>query len=303
MPFFSIVLPTYNSGLFIDETLSSLLNQEFMDYEIIIVDDGSSDDTLNRLDNYADRIRVFAQENKGAPSARNFGINKACGKYIVSFDHDDILLPHALKVYRDVIEYFNFPPIVISKLKWFSKINELQKITLDYENIYCTKFESFFKKNTSLTFMNSNMIIEKDVLLKVSGYPSMSYAYDDYRLIFRLGNKSPMIAINYPVTVGYRKYASSWSRNTDYLTNGIISLIKDERTNSLPGGKEYKFDRRGLIASNVLSTCTYYLGVKSIYSIIQIMLYLRSMIFAGFARKMISIFYKSETFVIRHILK
>jgi glycosyltransferase involved in cell wall biosynthesis len=93
------VIPTWNGGKFVSETIHSLVKQDFpySQYEIIVVDDGSTDDTLKRLDSFSNRIRIFQQQNLGAASARNKGMQHARGEYIVCFDHDDILFPYALR--------------------------------------------------------------------------------------------------------------------------------------------------------------------------------------------------------------
>ena len=294
MYLFSIVLPTYNSSRFIDETVSSLLAQECGDYEIVIVDDGSADDTFDRLKKYKDRIRVYRQENKGSAAARNRGILNASGEYIASFDHDDILFPHALEIYSEVIKFFNHPPIIVAKIRFFQQTKDLVPGSWDGNSINCARFECFFKKNESFATFNSALIIRKDVLAGIHGYPLNSFGMDDSRMLFRIGNESPAIAIKYPVTVGYRQHDSNWSHNVDYLTNGIVAFIEDERRNRYPGGKKLKFDRRGLIGTNVLSMFKYYLGFRNLDRIIRIILHLRTMIFIGIIRKLASYGYKSE---------
>jgi len=96
-PAVSVIIPTYNVEGYIRETLESVLNQEFKDYEVIAVDDGSTDDTVRILKQYAGRIRIVRQRNSGGPARpRNAGIAEARGRYIVIFDSDDLMLPHKL---------------------------------------------------------------------------------------------------------------------------------------------------------------------------------------------------------------
>ncbi len=92
----SVIIPTFNSANYISETIGSILNQTFQDYEIIIVDDGSTDNTKQVLDNYASKIRYFFQINKGPSAARNKGIKEAGGEYIVFLDADDVWLKNYL---------------------------------------------------------------------------------------------------------------------------------------------------------------------------------------------------------------
>lgn len=94
MPFFSIVLPVYNSESTLGRALDSVLTQDCSDCEIIIVNDGSSDGTVSAALDYAAkdaRVRLYTIENSGPASARNYGMDKACGQYLLFLDGDDLL--------------------------------------------------------------------------------------------------------------------------------------------------------------------------------------------------------------------
>ncbi len=93
----SVVMPTYNRRNYIRESLDSVLAQDFSDYEVIVVDDGSTDGTEEEVRPYEGRIRYIRQENRGAGAARNVGIRKARGKYIAFMDSDDLSRPYHLK--------------------------------------------------------------------------------------------------------------------------------------------------------------------------------------------------------------
>ena len=103
----SVVFPAYNAVDYMDEAMNSIINQSFKDLEIICIDDGSTDNTLEVLQSYAskdDRIQVYHQENKGAGGALIAGISKAKGKYIYMMDADDILDLNALEELYDIME-------------------------------------------------------------------------------------------------------------------------------------------------------------------------------------------------------
>ena len=92
LPLISIVIPVYNTGLTLDDTIRSVFKQTYKNIEIIAVNDGSTDDlTLKSLNKYRDRIKIIHQKNKGLPGARNTGINAAKGEYIVCLDSDDCI--------------------------------------------------------------------------------------------------------------------------------------------------------------------------------------------------------------------
>jgi glycosyltransferase involved in cell wall biosynthesis len=105
----SIIIPFYNQGNYIEETLLSVLSSTFQNFEIIIIDDGSNDDNRNKLlqitqkinDN---RIQIFHQHNSGPSSARNFALKKSKGDYLVFVDGDDCILSNSLQFMLDNIK-------------------------------------------------------------------------------------------------------------------------------------------------------------------------------------------------------
>lgn len=106
-PFFSILVPVYNVKEYLDECLESLTKQSFPDYEVVLVDDGSTDGSGELCDAWAERfsglIQVIHQENRGLIMARAAGFRAARGKYFVNVDSDDALHPDALRILHEVI--------------------------------------------------------------------------------------------------------------------------------------------------------------------------------------------------------
>src|SRR2546426_4397762 len=93
MPLVSVIIPTYNRGGIICETIESVLQQTYENVEVVVIDDGSSDDTQDKLKQYADRLRVAYQQNSGPAAARNRGIEISRGGIVAFQDSDDILIP------------------------------------------------------------------------------------------------------------------------------------------------------------------------------------------------------------------
>ena len=86
----TVVIPVYNGGRYLRESIDSVLAQTFHDYEIVCVDDGSTDDSPVLLQEYGARLRVVRQENSGQSAARNVGVKLARGEYIALLDQDDV---------------------------------------------------------------------------------------------------------------------------------------------------------------------------------------------------------------------
>lgn len=103
-PFVSVIIPTFNGARFINETIESALAQTYDNYEVIVIDDGSTDDTVARVERFGNRIRFLQKDNGGPASARNYGIERAHGSLIALLDHDDLWLPERLALQVDFLE-------------------------------------------------------------------------------------------------------------------------------------------------------------------------------------------------------
>ena len=107
MPLFSIIIPLYNKEHTITNSIGSVLDQSFQDFEIIIVDDGSTDSSADKVRAFADpRIKLFSQQNAGPSAARNHGIREATGEWVVFLDADDTLSSQALMVFSEGINHY-----------------------------------------------------------------------------------------------------------------------------------------------------------------------------------------------------
>ena len=109
-PEVSVILPTYNRAWILKEAIDSVLAQDFKDFELIVVDDGSTDDTGQILDSYDQDLMVLHQSNRGVSAARNRGIDAAAGRLIAFLDSDDLWLPRKLTTQ---VNFFNSNPAAV----------------------------------------------------------------------------------------------------------------------------------------------------------------------------------------------
>lgn len=155
----SVIIPCYNQEEFIGETLDSVLAQTFSDYEIIIVNDGSADNSPKIIngyrDNYPDKIKIVNQENCGLPAARNAGIREAQGEYIFPLDGDDKISSDCLQSLYDAIQTKR-ADVVFSKVVLFGQLSGLfiLKNPTKYNMVYsnCVVCSSLYKKEDWLRF-------------------------------------------------------------------------------------------------------------------------------------------------------
>lgn len=121
-PFFSVVIPAWNRAHIIGRTIESCLGQDFGDFEIVVVDDGSTDATRDAVARYPDpRIRYVRQENAGASAARNRGAIEARGRYLAFLDSDDEFLSGKLSAFRNAIGDVPDPRVVWYSPLWFQR--------------------------------------------------------------------------------------------------------------------------------------------------------------------------------------
>ena len=135
---FSIIIPTYNRANFILTTIQSVLAQTYANFEVIVVDDGSTDNTESVIKKITDkRVTYYKKENEERAAARNYGISLAKGSYITFLDSDDILLPHYFQEARTLIERENNPEWFHLKYKITNASNKIiwQSSSTNDENL------------------------------------------------------------------------------------------------------------------------------------------------------------------------
>lgn len=120
MPAVSVIIPTYNRANLIAQAIDSVLAQTFTDFEIIVVDDGSTDDTATVVRRYGDRVRYILTTNGGTGHARNVGMQRAFGRYFIFLDSDDMFYPYALDVETRLLERFPEVSVVCAEVTGFN---------------------------------------------------------------------------------------------------------------------------------------------------------------------------------------
>ena len=127
----SVVIPLYNKEPIIEKTLKSVLSQDYSDFEVVVVDDGSTDNSVAIVESIGDpRIRLIKQENGGPSKARNTGVKNAKGEWILFLDADDELLPGALRMFYDAIN--SHPEFNFIDFSWYTD-NGQHRIIADNE--------------------------------------------------------------------------------------------------------------------------------------------------------------------------
>ena len=196
-PLVSVIIPTFNRGWILKEAIDSVLDQEFDDYELIIVDDGSTDDTREILDSYGEDIIVLRQSNKGVSAARNRGITEATGQLIAFLDSDDFWLPEKLS--RQV-DFFNTNPAVM--------VNQTEEIWIrngvrvNSKKRHQKPSGMIFERSLDLCLVSPSAVMIRKVLFKSVGvFDENLPACEDYDLWLRISCRYPIHLIDDPLII------------------------------------------------------------------------------------------------------
>lgn len=183
----SVIIPTYNRAKLLPQAIESVLNQTFQDFELIIVDDGSTDNTEEIVKNFQEkdkRIKYLKhQKNKGPSATRNTGIKNSQGKYIAFLDADDIWLPQKIEIQLNKIKETNVNVIFSNWYIWNPKNNT--KIKAFDSNPIDAKQKNLISSLVKKNFGNSSAILANNSLFKKNLFDENLRYSEDYDLWFK----------------------------------------------------------------------------------------------------------------------
>ena len=250
MAFFSIIIPLYNKKEHIKNTLESVLKQSFKDFEVIIVDDGSTDGSVEVVKQISDsRMFIYSQKNSGASKARNFGIEQAKSKYVVLIDADDFWKPNHLE------EHFNsinkFPKASLFSNAYELKLTEKHSIKAIYNIEKQNKphiIVDYFEASTIHPIgMTSSIAFNINDFYDIGGYNPEYTSGQDLDLLIRFGlNKT--IVFNPTITCCYDKTVtgSLSKENHQESKRNLFNSFKDEESTNATLKKYLNLNRYSL---------------------------------------------------------
>jgi glycosyltransferase involved in cell wall biosynthesis len=203
---FSVVIPLYNKAHIIDRTVASVLTQTLRDFELIIVNDGSTDDSLEIIGKYVNdsRIRIVNQENKGVSAARNKGVFEATFNYVAFLDGDDEWLPNYLAKIKEAIELFPNAGMY-GCTSWHRNIltGKSEDATLDRYSKKIQQIEFF--ENPHIMPHTSAVVVSKRVFDKAfidgEGFPNGMKCCEDLTCFYRIAFYAPLVYIGFPLGI------------------------------------------------------------------------------------------------------
>jgi len=247
---FSVVIPVYNRAKFLRQAIDSVLSQSFTDFEVIAVDDGSTDESLEILNSYGSCVKVIQQANQGPGVARNAGVALAQGEYIAFLDSDDFFFPHALECYERVIRMFDSPPMIVGAERYFRNGQEIPKEAYQPGPLQVLSYKDYLSKTKSILCCQSILAMRKSVFDEVGGHrgkTSETWYGETFDLLLKTGTYGPCIFIQKPYTFAYRVHESNSIRNVQSHAKGILYLARLEHQGRYPGGNKRRWDRYAII--------------------------------------------------------
>ena len=218
----SVIIPTFNRGWIIQEAIDSVLAQDFTDFELILVDDGSTDDTGQILEAYGRDLTVYRQSNRGVSAARNRGIAAATGRLIAFLDSDDLWLPRKLS---SQVDFFNSNPDAV--------INQTEEIWIrngvrvNPRTRHHKISGMIFERSLALCLVSpSAVMMRRSLFDEVGLFDEDLPACEDYDLWLRLSWRYPVHLIETPLIIKRGGHADQLSKAPGLDKFRIQSLKK-----------------------------------------------------------------------------
>ena len=249
---FSVVIPTYNRKGYLLECLETVFAQSYAAHEVIVVDDGSTDGTVEAVEILGRGVQVIQQANGGPGAARNRGASVAGGDYLAFLDSDDLWFPWTLTTFASLIEQHGNPALLFGKLVDF--VDQRELMCLAFQQPIGTVYPDFLSSHAKGYFCGAGMIVVKpDIFKQVGGFTQDCLNAEDHDLALTLGTQEGFVQVREPVTIGYRRHNSSETIDLGKTLRGLERLVAKEKAAQYPGGYERRLARRRIIARHVRS--------------------------------------------------
>ncbi|NET38053.1 MAG: glycosyltransferase [Cyanothece sp. SIO1E1] len=223
MPTISVIVPVYNGEGTIKRTIESVLNQTWKDFELIVINDGSQDSTLEILDRVSDpRLRIFSYPNAGLSASRNRGFAQSSGEFIAFLDADDLWTEDKLEA--QLASLLSTPQAAVS-YSWTDCIDESDQLLR--RGGYITLNGDVYKELLVVNFLanGSNPLIRRKALAEIGEFDETLTAGEDWDMWLRLAADYPFVAVPSPKVL-YRQPTNSMSANVLRQEQECLKVIE-----------------------------------------------------------------------------
>jgi glycosyltransferase involved in cell wall biosynthesis len=225
----SVVLPAYNAGRFISQTIESVLAQTWRDFELIIIDDGSTDNTLEIVAKYAAldaRIRVYTQPNVGFAQTLHRGIDLSVNEWVFRMDNDDLMRPNRIE--RQLAFINEHPELAVTSCLVHHIDSNNRIIGKDNSRLFTHEaVAALVSANELIGFSHPAVAFRKSAVLAVGGYRKEFFPAEDIDLWNRLVEKGYKILVQPEYLLDYRMHGNSATISGARLTRTKVRWLKD----------------------------------------------------------------------------
>lgn len=224
MPLVTVVIPGYNHGRFLAEAIASVLNQDYAPLEVVVVDDGSTDDTARVAARFP-AVHYLAQQNGGVSSARNRGLAVSSGELVVFLDADDRLLPGALTIGAQALAADAALGFAAGYSQFITREGTPQ-LTQQPLREGSDPYLMLLRRNR---MRNPAMVMfRRAFVVKAGGFDSAIDACADYDLYLRISRDHP-VAFHQHVVADYRKHGDNMSDNAALMMRQLLAVMRRQR--------------------------------------------------------------------------
>lgn len=246
MTLFTVVVPTCNRAALLREALDSVLTQTFTDFEVIVVDDGSTDETPSVVAGYGDRVRSYRQANRGPGAARNLGAAHAKGDYLAFLDSDDLWFPWTLGTYHRLLEQHDHPAFLAGKPLRFR--GEGGPPATAPAPSRAVTFPDYLASGDEWRWWGaSSFVIRGDVFGLAAGFREDFVVAEDSDLALRLGTAPGFVQVLSPATFAYREHGGNLTKDFSKTLGATWLSVQAERAGRYPGGTSRARERRQIL--------------------------------------------------------
>jgi glycosyltransferase involved in cell wall biosynthesis len=218
-----------------------------------VVDDGSTDGTLEYMQGLGEKVQVIRQSNRGPGAARNVGAREARGEYVAFLDSDDLWFPWTLDTFARAIHEHKRPDIVGGAFVEFMDEAELLKVREEpYQTSWFVDYlaSSCFHYNVG----SGTCVLHREVFAGATSFLEDRLNAEDHDLILRMGTLPGFVRILAPVTLAWRRHRASETGDFTSSISGAMRLIAREKAGAYPGGSERSQDRHRILARHTRPT-------------------------------------------------
>lgn len=256
MPSVSVIIPTYNRAGDLKEAMHSVLNQTFVDFELIVVDDGSTDNTRDVAESFTDpRVRYIFQVNQGASSARNVGIQVSQGEFIAFLDSDDLFLPEKLSL--QVARMEEDPDAGLVYGKYLSQA-EIEELTVPIGD--CSRTVDLRRLLLGPAFHMSTVLVRRNLLVQIGGFDASSLRGEDWELALKLAlSGCKMVCVPEILSV-IRRHPVSNMREQYQHEEGVRSILDKLFADPRMPEDVLELKNRAYAGQQIRTACSAYLS-------------------------------------------